>query len=123
MSEGREGIARMMERMVITARAVADAIRSCDEFMLLPETGPGSSSVDDNIHIVVLFRAKTDSLNDVLAQRINVENKWYVSGTRWQGKPAVRVAVSSWRAEPEDAAATVRESLLAISETHKLFSQ
>jgi hypothetical protein len=110
----------MMERMVITARAIAGAIQSCDDFMLLPEAGPGASSLDDNVHIVVLFRAKADSLNEVLVQRINEGNKWYVGGTSWQGKPAVRLAVSSWRAEPEDAAATVRESLMAISKTHKL---
>ncbi|KAI1171483.1 pyridoxal phosphate-dependent transferase [Nemania sp. FL0916] len=122
MSEGFDGISKMLERMVITARAVARAIQSlADDYVLLPEAGPSSSSlsVRDNIHIVVLFRARDDELNNVLVRRINDGCKWYVSGSSWGGKPAVRVAVSSWRAEPEDAFITVRESLLVISQDNK----
>ncbi|KAI0875663.1 pyridoxal-dependent decarboxylase [Hypoxylon argillaceum] len=119
MSEGREGIARMMERMVRTARAVAHAIQSCDGYVLLPDAGARPLSIEDDIHIVVLFRAVDDALNKVLVQRINEGNKWYVSGTSWGGKPAVRVAVSSWRADHEDASNTVKTSLLAISQAHK----
>ncbi|KAI0390255.1 pyridoxal-dependent decarboxylase [Xylariaceae sp. FL0594] len=119
ISEGREGIARMMERMVVTARAVAGAIRSCDDLMLLPEAKCETSHAHEDIHVVVLFRAKDDSLNDVLVHRINETKKWYVGGTSWQGKPAVRVAVSSWRAEPNDAAATVKKSLTAIAKAHR----
>lgn len=120
-SEGREGISKMMERMVITARAVARAIQSCDDdYILLPEagTGPGPFSIENDVHVVVLFRAKDDALNNVLVQRINEGNKWYVSGSSWDGKPAVRVAVSSWRADPEDAFIIVKESLTVISRAH-----
>lgn len=119
MSEGREGISRMMERMVLAARAVASAIRSCDDYLLLPDAGPASTE-DDDIHIVVLFRAVDDGLNEVLVQRINEGKKWYVSGTSWGGRPAVRVAVSSWRAEREDAFRTVQESLVAIARAYRL---
>lgn len=105
----------MMERMVLAARAVARAIRSCDhDYLLLPE----SHGREDDIHIVVLFRAVDEGLNKVLVQRINEGNEWYVSGTSWGGKPAVRVAVSSWRADPEDAFRTVRESLVAIARAY-----
>ncbi|KAI0110836.1 pyridoxal-dependent decarboxylase [Nemania sp. FL0031] len=119
MSEGREGISGMMERMVITARAVAKAIQSCDGYALLPDAGPSPISIEDDIHIVVLFRAIDDSLNRVLVQRINEGNKWYVSGSSWDGKPAVRVAVSSWRADHQDAFNTVKESLAAIAQAHR----
>jgi hypothetical protein len=118
MSEGREGISRVMERMVLTARAVAKVIRSCDGYVLLPDAGPNPLVIEDDIHIVVLFRALDDTLNKVLVQRINEGNKWYVSGTSWGGKPAVRVAISSWRADHEDASTTVKESLVAISQAH-----
>lgn len=119
MSEGRKGISEMMERMVITARAVARAIQSSPDYVLLPDAGPGPLSIEDDIHIVVLFRAKDDALNKVLVQRINDGNKWYVSGTSWGGKPAVRVAVSSWRADHKDAFDTVRESLMEISHAYR----
>ncbi|GAP85829.2 putative pyridoxal-dependent decarboxylase [Rosellinia necatrix] len=117
-SEGREGMSKMMENMVLTARAVARAIRSCDGYVLLPDEGPEPLNIEDDVHIVVLFRAQDDALNEVLVQRINEGNKWYVSGSSWGGKPAVRVAVSSWRADREDAFNTVRESLMAISRAH-----
>jgi glutamate/tyrosine decarboxylase-like PLP-dependent enzyme len=119
MSEGREGISRMMERMVITARAVARAIQSCENYELLPDAGPGPFSIEDDVHIVVLFRAKDDTLNKVLVQRINEGNKWYVSGSSWGGKPAVRVAISSWRADHNDASNIVKESLSVIAQAHK----
>lgn len=120
MSEGKEGISETMERMVVTARAIAMAIRSCDDdYVLLPDAGPRPLSIEDDIHIVVLFRARDDVLNKVLVQRINETKAWYVSGSSWDGKPAVRVAVSSWRANPDDAFNTVKESLLFIAQAHK----
>ncbi|KAI1284135.1 pyridoxal phosphate-dependent transferase [Xylaria sp. FL0933] len=119
VSEGRQGISQMMERMVITARAVARAIRSCEEdYVLLPDAGSTAPS-DNNIHIVVLFRARDDGLNNVLVQKINEGNEWYVSGSSWDGKPAVRVAVSSWRADAEDAYNTVKRSLAAIAQAYR----
>ncbi|KAI0400238.1 pyridoxal-dependent decarboxylase [Xylaria palmicola] len=119
MSEGREGLSKMMERMVLTARAVARAVQCCDDdYVLLPDDGPRPLRVGDDVHIVVLFRARDDALNEVLVSRINEGRKWYVSGTSWGGKSAVRVAVSSWRADHEDAFETVKESLMAISRAH-----
>ncbi|KAI0421366.1 pyridoxal phosphate-dependent transferase [Xylaria grammica] len=120
MSEGEPGISQMMTTMVLTARAIANAIRSCgDDYVLLPDAGSRPLNFDDDIHIVVLFRANDDALNKVLVQRINEGNEWYVSGSSWDGKPAVRVAVSSWRADVEDAFNTVKRSLVAISQAHK----
>ncbi|KAI0526675.1 pyridoxal phosphate-dependent transferase [Xylaria bambusicola] len=118
MSEGREGMSAMMEKMVLTARAVARAIRSCgDEYVLLPDDG--STTSDENVHMVVLFRARDDGLNSVLVQAINEGNEWYVSGSSWGGKPAVRVAVSSWRADARDAHDVVRKSLGEIARGYR----
>ncbi|KAI2640308.1 pyridoxal phosphate-dependent transferase [Xylaria nigripes] len=119
MSEGRAGIEKMMEEMVLTARAVARAVQSCGDYMLLPEAGSETFNIEDNIHIVVLFRAKNDALNGTLVRRINEGNEWYVSGTSWGGKPAVRVAVSSWRSDRDDAFNVVQRSLLAISQAYR----
>ena len=54
--------------------------------------------------MVVLFRAKDEGLNEQLKERINATGKMYVSGTMWQGKKAVRCAVSNWRVGGEKAA-------------------
>ncbi|KAI8629963.1 pyridoxal-dependent decarboxylase [Xylariaceae sp. FL1651] len=118
-SEGREGISKMMERMALTARAIARVIQSSSDYILLPDVGSSPLSIISNTHIIVLFRAKDDALNEVLVQKINEGNEWYVGGTKWDGRPAVRVAVSSWRADPDDALNTVKQSLAAISEEYQ----
>ncbi|KAI0157001.1 pyridoxal-dependent decarboxylase [Xylariaceae sp. FL1272] len=120
LSEGKKGISAMMENMVLTARAIAKTIKESEDYILLPNADADASSVDNDTHIIVLFRAKDDALNEVLVEKINEGNKWYVGGSKWDGKPAVRVAVSSWRADSDDAVKMVRESLAAIAQEHKL---
>jgi hypothetical protein len=34
-----------------------------------------------------------------LVKNINATRKMYVSGTKWDGKPACRIAVSTWKVE------------------------
>jgi hypothetical protein len=51
--------------------------------------------------IIVLFSAKDDVVNDTLIQRINGQNRIYVSGTVWAGRKAVRIAVAGWRIDVE----------------------
>jgi hypothetical protein len=48
----------------------------------------------------VIF-AKEEELNQVLVKKINGTRKMYVSGTKWEGRSAVRVAVSTVSKFPE----------------------
>lgn len=56
---------------------------------------------------MVLFRAKDDTRNKTLKERLNsgtkgqkdASSEMYVSGTVWDGKPAVRIAVCNWRVD------------------------
>ena len=50
-------------------------------------------------HIIVLFHANQDKINTNLVKRINATRKMYVSGTTWAGRPACRVAVSTWKVD------------------------
>ncbi len=65
----------------------------------------------DDTHIIVLFRARDDNLNELLVQKINDTRKMYVSGTRWEGKAACRIAVSTWKVEVERDLQLVKEVL------------
>jgi hypothetical protein len=47
----------------------------------------------------VLFHANQDKINTNLVKRINATRKMYVSGTTWAGRPACRVAVSTWKVD------------------------
>ena len=81
----------MLERQIRLARAIARYIASSPRYRLLPD-----SNVEENIYIIVLFRAENDDLNKDLVKRINATRKIYVSGTQWDGRPAARFAIASW---------------------------
>ena len=96
LAYGREGYVDMLKRQVRLARRMASWIRSSEQFELLPV-----GVVDEDVYVVVLFRALDGHLNDELVKRINSSRRMYVSGTAWEGRTACRVAVATWMAEPE----------------------
>jgi glutamate/tyrosine decarboxylase-like PLP-dependent enzyme len=112
LSEGREGIAAMLSRMVRLAREIAAFVRDSEHYEWLPSEDAALEST----YIVVLFRAKDAALNEVLVDRINASGEMFVSGTKWDGKKAVRIAVGSWRVNVERDAAVIKEVLSAIAE-------
>ncbi|KAL0568121.1 hypothetical protein V5O48_013872 [Marasmius crinis-equi] len=115
LSEGREKIAEILTRTVRLTRGIAEGIRASDDFVLLPDE---DANIEDT-HIIVLFRAKDDSLNDVLVDAINKGREWYVSGTSWNGKKAVRIAVSNWRVDEAADLEVVKRSLKRIVQEYK----
>ncbi len=117
LSEGREGLAAMQARMVHLARGIQEIVVSLPAYDCMgaeeveaeaTETGDGNKVAFASTHIVVLFWAKDDALNVDLASRINASRKMYVSPTTWRGRPACRIAVSSWRADKVDLAVVER---------------
>lgn len=112
LSEGREGIAAMLSRMVLLAREISAFVRDSEHYEWLPSEDASLEST----FIVVLFRAKDAALNEVLVDRINATGKMFVSGTKWDGRKAVRIAVGNWRVEVERDAAVVREVLTTVAE-------
>jgi len=62
----------------------------------------------------VLFRAKDEKVNDELVKRINGTGRIYVSGTRWNGGPAARIAVSNWRVDVERDARVLQQVLESV---------
>jgi glutamate/tyrosine decarboxylase-like PLP-dependent enzyme len=98
---GRDGYRDMLQRQIRFARAVAAYLYDHDAFELLPKVVFTSRDrIDQDIFIIVLFKAKDDGLNEQLVQRINTSSKMYVSGTVWDGSPASRIAVANWQVEP-----------------------
>ncbi|RYP47003.1 hypothetical protein DL768_006863 [Monosporascus sp. mg162] len=119
LSEGREGLAAMVARMVRLARAIARVVRDSEHYALLAGGDHGEEEIDlEDISVVVLFRAKDDALNEVLVDRIRSTGEWYVSGTKWKGQTACRIAVASWRADVEEDARLVKRGLAAIAAEH-----
>ena len=99
---GREGYANMLMRQIRLARAVAGYLFDHADFELLPkDVFSDRVSIEQNIFVIVLFKAKDKALNEVLVKRINASSKMYVSGTMWDDCPASRIAVSNWQVDPD----------------------
>jgi hypothetical protein len=58
---------------------------------------------------------KAEKSNVELTKRINVGRKINVSGTIWEGKPAARIAASTWMINVERDLKTVTEVLAEIA--------
>lgn len=97
---GREGLERLFASQILLARAIATHLHEqySEEFELLPAPKQGETFEHQlkQIGIIVLFRAKDEELNKVLTDKINSHKSIFVSGTSYEGKKAVRIAVSGW---------------------------
>ena len=101
MAYGREGYKDMLVRQIRFARAVASFIFHHHAFELLPSSiGNDEEIIEQDIFIIVLFRAKDNRLNESLVKRINGTSAMYCSGTSWDDSPATRIAVSNWQVDP-----------------------
>jgi glutamate/tyrosine decarboxylase-like PLP-dependent enzyme len=112
LSEGRQGIASMVARMVTLARKIAAFIRASEHYEWLPDEAASL----ENSSMIVLFRAKDPALNEELVDRINATRKIFVSGTKWKGQKACRLAVSNWRANIERDLPVVQEVLTSVAQ-------
>jgi hypothetical protein len=97
--------------MTRLARGVARYLESSEHYDLLPAGGEG-----DEVFMIALFRARRKEVNDVLVEKVNETREMYVSGTSWQGEKAARVAVSSWKVDPEKDLKVVEAVLTAVAE-------
>jgi glutamate/tyrosine decarboxylase-like PLP-dependent enzyme len=103
LAHGRDGLAEIFARQVRLARSIKEFLEGNEAYEVLAKgTGYGENEEIyrfEDTHIVVLFRAKDDEINAQLVSRINCTRKMYVSGTKWVGKPACRIAVSTWKVD------------------------
>lgn len=114
LSYGRKAYEDMLVRQVRLARKVAGWLWESEDFDVLPKEESRQEMLT-NIFMIVLFRAKDKSVNKELVKRINGTGKIYVSGTKWEGRPAARIAVSTWRVEVERDAKVIQEVLTSVA--------
>lgn len=139
LAYGRNGLAEMFARQVRLARSISAFIDSSLGYKLLAQGPPpplpnvapshhyslsspqptGTNTpierpAFEQTHIIVIFKAKDAKLNEELVKKINDTRKMYVSGTKWQGESAVRIAVSTWKVDVERDLDLVRGVLQGI---------
>ncbi|KFY81742.1 hypothetical protein V500_11123, partial [Pseudogymnoascus sp. VKM F-4518 (FW-2643)] len=109
-AHGRDGLALLFATQVRLARAVASMIKKLEAYELLPTAEVGE------VGTIVLFRARNEELNEGLLGRINGQNRIFVTGTSWEGRGAVRIAVSGWEIDVEKDTRVIREVLEKVAE-------
>ncbi|KAF8853079.1 PLP-dependent transferase [Acephala macrosclerotiorum] len=116
LAYGRDHFAEVFAHQVRLARRIATFLHVNENFELLPKSSLSPEDVIAGTHIIVIFRAKDETINAELVRRINATRKMYVSGTKWDGKPACRIAVSTWRVDVERDSKLVQEVLESVLE-------
>lgn len=96
---GRSGIAEMVERTCQLASYFADQLREA-----------GFDVLNDVVLNQVLVSFGDDETNSRVISAVQADGTCWCGGTRWQGRSAMRISVSSWATTKED----VDRSLRAI---------
>jgi len=103
---GREGVAAMVERSCDLAGRFADALR--DE--------PGVEVLNEVVLNQVLVRfGDSDEHTAAVMQGIRDSGEAWVSGTVWDGRPAMRFSVSNWMTTEAD----IDRTLAAVLAAHR----
>jgi glutamate/tyrosine decarboxylase-like PLP-dependent enzyme len=88
---GRSGLAELIERHCAYARRFAAGLSAA-----------GLEVLNRVVLNQVLFRARDDATTAALLARVQASGQLWFGSTRWQGRVACRLSVSSWRTTRED---------------------
>jgi glutamate/tyrosine decarboxylase-like PLP-dependent enzyme len=94
---GRRGIAELVERHSAQARRIGEGLASAG-FKVLNRIALNQ----------VLFRCATDAQTQAVRSAVQESGEAWFGGTVWQGRPALRISVSSWRTRDQDVQALVQ---------------
>jgi glutamate/tyrosine decarboxylase-like PLP-dependent enzyme len=90
-SLGREGVTEMVERHCRQARRMADGLRAA-----------GFTILNRVLLNQVLVRASSDEQTLAIQNDAQASGEIWFGGTLWEGRPAFRLSLSSWRTSDED---------------------
>jgi glutamate/tyrosine decarboxylase-like PLP-dependent enzyme len=96
-SLGRSGVAELVERCCRHARRFAEELAGL----------PGCEVLNEVILNQVLFRFADDETTDAVLRAVQESGEAWMSGTTWDGRPAIRISVSNWRTSDEDVSRTL----------------
>lgn len=87
---GRDGVSEMVDRHCALARRVAEGL-----------TAQGFEVLNRVVINQVLFRCSTDSETEAVLLAAQAAGNIWFGSTRWQGRAALRISVSSWRTQQQ----------------------
>jgi glutamate/tyrosine decarboxylase-like PLP-dependent enzyme len=91
---GRRGIAEMVERCCDCAKLMAEELAAA----------PGAEILNEVVlnQVLVRFTRGGANVTDEVMHAVQDEGTCWMSGTSWDGQPAMRISVSNWRTTAED---------------------
>lgn len=98
---GRSGLAELIERHRTYARRLAEGLSAA-----------GLEVLNRVVLNQVLFRARDDAATAALLARVQASGQLWFGSTRWEGRAACRLSVSSWRTTPDD----IERAIAAIAD-------
>jgi glutamate/tyrosine decarboxylase-like PLP-dependent enzyme len=119
---GRRGYTDILSNQIRVAREIAAFVDCHEGYELLPKNRDGSSSLA-RVWVIVLFRSTDTTLNDRLVNLINGSQKLYVSGTQWEHRNAVRIAVANFEVDVNRDCSIAKEVLDTIWQTRTRTTQ
>jgi glutamate/tyrosine decarboxylase-like PLP-dependent enzyme len=105
-SLGRSGVTELVERCCAHAR------RAADELARLP----GAQVLNEVVLNQVLFRFETDERTQDSLRAVQDSGEAWLSGTTWDGRPAIRVSVSNWQTSEDDVERLVAAFRAAVTD-------
>jgi glutamate/tyrosine decarboxylase-like PLP-dependent enzyme len=93
---GREGIAQLVERCCRCARRIADGLEEL-----------GAEVLNDVVLNQVLFRFDSDEETQRVLAGVQQSGEAWMSSTLWDGRAAIRIAVSNWQTDDADVERTL----------------
>ncbi len=99
---GRRGVAELVERCCDCARLMAEELARDPRVTVLNEVVLNQT--------LVRFVADGANVTDEVIDAVQREGTCWMSGTRWDGEPAMRISVCNWRTTEDD----IRRSAKAI---------
>ena len=94
---GRAGVAELVERSCDLAARFAGRVARL----------PGCEVLNEVVLNQVLFRFADDAATERALAAVQAGGEAWMSGTTWDGRPAIRLSVSSWRTTEDDVDRTV----------------
>jgi glutamate/tyrosine decarboxylase-like PLP-dependent enzyme len=106
-SLGRSGVAELVERSSRLARLMAEELEADPDLELLNEV------VINQVLVGIAGDEDGDAV-PAAVERIQMDGTCWLAGTRWRGRPAIRVSVCNWRTSEDDirrSAAVIRDAV------------
>ena len=107
-SLGASGVAELVERCCDAAAQLGALVTEI----------PGCTVLNEVVLNQVLVRFTDDGVTTGALTALQEDGEAWTSGTLWEGRPAIRFSVSSWRTTPEDVertAAALRRAAASVS--------